>query len=700
MNKWFKIFSMLLLLFSITIITGCKKDKDDDKEDDTPPVVEYTISYNTTEGAFIDGTTTKSEKFAQNTRASIISDVPVLSGYTFMGWFIDGTNEQVSKSFIINKNVSLVAKWEETIYEVVYDAGSGEFSDGSSELIINVKPNATFTYSETPIIRDGRLFNGWYNDITKEYVEEGTVITSDLEVYAKYTRPGELMNITFVLNGGKQDTPVNDNYYERIRYNLPTPTKEGFEFLGWYETEDFQGEPIKYISESETGNKVFYASWKLVNIDYVNTIMDELVPSELTDDITLPINYQGLKLYWMSSNYNIFTAKGVIKQTHVDQKVTVQCQVTYEGKFYDLEKEVTIKALQFEYVANPVAGYFYNTSVRNKTETFLENFDIAYCAFAYVSASGNVSLNSSSTGCTAFINEMKTLQKNGIRCVLSIAGGASNFSTACYKNIATVVTDIINLVRTYNFDGVDIDWEFPNDATDTANMTLLCKMLRQRLDNLSGKNGTPYLLTAAIPSHESYLKYDLEDLNEYLDYVNMMSYDMNQAGRTSHLCPLFRGHNDQGRYGVDLGIKWFTEAGFDKNKIIIGSAFYGKAYNVTGTQQSGATYPGLGVGGELASLQYDSGTVTYKWMKQNVLKDSDYIRYYDTDAQVPYLYNESKKIFITYEDAESLIAKVEYAYQEGLGIMFWDYSYDYNNELTDTICNRMYQLRNNIEPEL
>ena len=84
--------------------------------------------------------------------------------------------------------------------------------------------------------------------------------------------------------------------------------------------------------------------------------------------------------------------------------------------------------------------------------------------------------------------------------------------------------------------------------------------------------------------------------------------------------------------------------------------------------------------------------MTYKWIVSNILNDSSYIRYYDTAAQVPYLYSESKAIFITYEDEESLIAKTDYAFQNGMGIMFWEYGYDYENILTDAICNRMAYL--------
>lgn len=173
----------------------------------------------------------------------------------------------------------------------------------------------------------------------------------------------------------------------------------------------------------------------------------------------------------------------------------------------------------------------------------------------------------------------------------------------------------------------------------------------------------------------------------------MMSYDMNLAGRATHLCPLFKANNDGNiGYGIDQGVKWFTDAGLDKDKIIIGAAFYGKAYKVTG-QSLGSKYPGLGAMAELYHMQYQSGTVTYSYIYDNILPNRKYVRYFDEDARVPYLYNEEESFFITYEDEQSLIEKVNYAYQEGLGIMFWDYSYDTKNILTDTICNRMQELR-------
>lgn len=696
MNRILKYFGVFSLIALLCVVTACKPKDNDDDNDDTP--VTYSVTYDTKEGLFNDGSSTLTQTHNENAKVDVISEVPTREGYNFLGWYNSETDEQITSSFFITKNTTLIAKWATITYKVTYKAGVGTFSDGTSEKVINVEPNALFSVGDIPTTSTGRLFNGWHDYDSGEYVEEGVVITKDLVVSAKYNKPGELRTITYILNGGSQDDPAEDSYYEGIRYTLSTPTKEGFEFLGWYTSNDFTGDKVVSQDTEVKGDQTYYANWQLIDENYIDTLIDEIVPAELDHDINLPAEYQGVKLYWTSSNYDLLNARGIIDQTHRNQTVTLKCQVTLNDKFYDVSRDIVIKAIQFEEVANPVAGYFYNTNIRNQTETFLENFDILYCAFAYVNADGSVEMRPSMAGCTALLSQVQELRKHGIRCVISIAGGKENFSKACYSNMTKVVNGIVNLIREYNLDGVDIDWEYPDTSQDTKNFTQLVTQLRQKLDTLADGNGSSYLVTAAIPGNNAYSNFELSKLNEVLDYVNIMSYDMHSAGRTTHLCPLFSG-SDGGMYNIKEGVAKFVAAGLDKNKIIIGSAYYGKSYTITGTVASNAKYPGLNVAGSLYGLQYDSGTITYQYISDYILTDSDYERYWDDGAKVPYLYNAKKKIFITYEDEESLIAKVEYAYQEGLGIMFWEYGYDKNNILTDAICNRMYELRNNLTNE-
>ena len=694
MNKYLRLSSLLVVMLCCSLLFSCKKDKDKDKDNPVTPIdpIEYVVVYDTTFGSFKDGSTYLEQKYEAGKSVNLITEEPTREGYEFAGWINQETQKPVVSSFTIQKNVVLEANWVVKKLKVTYDAMSGSFEDGSYEKVLYVEQNTPFEYLEIPT-NGSRLFNGWYNDETGDLVEEGMMITEDLAVYAKYREPGEQFNVNYIINGGTQDLPLVDTYYNQVIYRLSVPTKAGFEFLGWYKTSDFTGEPVKYQPENTTGDQTYYAKWQIIDASYAEVIVDELLPAEIDTDIDLPISYQGADLYWSSSNYDIMTARGKINQTHRNENVVVNVEITIDGQIYSFEKNVVVKAIQFEELINPVAGYFYTTNVITKSETLMRNLDIVYYAFANVSSSGSLSIEGVSSF-NKLIEEANYLRQNGIRIVLSIAGGATNFSNACRTiGFSKLADNIIELVTKYHLDGVDIDWEFPSDDTDMSNMASLCQSLRIKLSALEDGNGSPYLVTAAIPSHDSYKKFNLRLLNECLDYVNMMSYDMNLAGRTTHLCPLFKARNDgNGKYGIDQGIQWFTGAGLDKDKIIIGAAFYGKAYHITGPSL-GDRYPGLGAMAELYHMQYQSGTVTYSYIYSNILSNKKYVRYFDNEAKVPYLYNEEEQLFITYEDEESLIEKVNYAYQEGLGIMFWEYGYDEDNILTDTICNRMEELR-------
>lgn len=655
-----------------------------------------TIEYQLENGNFANGSNKIVKEYKKGEKVLLLTDVPTIEGQTFQGWVDKKTGEFVEDSFNINSSLVLVAKYGEPLVEVVYDAVVGKFSDNSTKKTVKVEKNSFFKYIEEPVNND-RLFNGWYNVATDEYISVDDLVTENIEVRAKYKKPGSKARISLNLNGGILDVDKDLTYYEGINYILPVPTKEGFEFVGWYLDDDFTSNRISYIKDTETGEKEYFACWKLVDKNYVRSIFDDLVPSETSEDLFFPTQYQGVSLFFTTSNTSVLTNKGIINPTYKQETVNVECQITLNGEIFTFNKDVIVKAIVFEELSNPVAGYFYNTNITVLTEQTISQLDIVYYAFAQVSSNGGVSVQASAQ-LKKLMNQALELRKTeSMRFVLSIAGGATNFSNACRAIGTSKLADkIIEIVLEYNMDGVDIDWEFPEDATDRERMLNLCEVLRLKLDAISDGTGSKYLVTAAIPSHQSYTKFNLKKLNDVLDYVNMMSYDMNLAGKATHLCPLHRSIYDGGQYGVSLGVEYFTKAGLDKEKIIVGAAFYGKAYKVTGADMWPGQYPALGSSAELYNLQLSSSaTVFYKYIYNNILTNNDYKRYYDPKAQVPYLYNEKTKIFITYEDEESLYAKVDYAYENGFGIMFWEYGYDYNNILTDAICKRVEQHKNN-----
>ena len=84
------------------------------------------------------------------------------------------------------------------------------------------------------------------------------------------------------------------------------------------------------------------------------------------------------------------------------------------------------------------------------------------------------------------------------------------------------------------FDGIDLDWEYPNTTLHPEERHLhteMLRMLREKLDALDRK----YYLSVAVPDCEwTFRITELDESQKYLDYINVMTYDMNRRDCTSH----------------------------------------------------------------------------------------------------------------------------------------------------------------------
>ena len=213
------------------------------------------------------------------------------------------------------------------------------------------------------------------------------------------------------------------------------------------------------------------------------------------------------------------------------------------------------------------------------------------------------------------------------------------------------------------------------------------------------EGGSPYLLTMAVPASSygtSADRFDFVTLNKYVDYINIMSYDLNNSSKTTHLSPLYTSSKDNGYgFGAVYGLQIISGLGFSKNKLIIGCAGYGKAYKVNGSSSS-STYPALGVSGTLTQISgidgsFASGTL-YGSAINALIKTGKYVQYTEKNSNGKvvgsYLYNSTDKIFITYDSKEAVMAKYEYAASmDGVGIMCWAYTED----TSDTVINAIYE---------
>jgi chitinase len=281
--------------------------------------------------------------------------------------------------------------------------------------------------------------------------------------------------------------------------------------------------------------------------------------------------------------------------------------------------------------------------------------------------------------------------------ILISVGGASN---TAFPGVAESDEKRLNFVQTAvqfmtqngtgGFDGIDIDWEFP-EAEDSANFTMLLQELRNQLDAQGTADGRHYLLTIAAPAGQSHYKYlQLPQIHPYLDWINLMTYNFTSVSSTTTdfvgplkvYDPKIAKH---ATHNVDFAVQAYLEAGVPADKIVVGVRFVGTGWQGVAPTNNGLYQADTGPapGTWDAPGAAPSGSFGYQDIEDNYLPS--YTRSWDNEAQVPWLYNAGAGIMISYEDPESLTAKANYVLSNQLGgIMIWELAADDDQ---DTLVN-------------
>jgi chitinase len=324
-------------------------------------------------------------------------------------------------------------------------------------------------------------------------------------------------------------------------------------------------------------------------------------------------------------------------------------------------------------------GYVRTGGLEEITEEDVKNLDGINIAFGRI-LEGRAEWDHPE--CKAVLSRIKS-QNPDIKILLSIGGwGASGFSEAAMteQNRKRLAVSALDILLEYHLDGIDIDWEYPcirvagidGSEKDRENFTLLLETLRKTLDEAGDKT---YLLTIAAGGGDYYTSCtEMEKVQAYLDYVQLMTYDLKGGFQTftGHHASLYSNERDLFPASTDQAVKCFIKAGVAKEKIVIGGAFYSRKWeNVPDTEhglhQMAGTTGGYGP-------DYDS-------LIRDYVDKNGYVRYWDEEAKVPYLFNG--ETFISYEDKESLKRKAEYTAEKGLfGMMYWEYGCDKTHTLT------------------
>ncbi len=286
-------------------------------------------------------------------------------------------------------------------------------------------------------------------------------------------------------------------------------------------------------------------------------------------------------------------------------------------------------------------------------------------------------------------------QRNPTLKVLISIGGweADGFSDAALTEGSrqAFTRSAVEFVRAHGVDGLDLDWEYPGQgvagiefrAEDKRNFTLLLKALRSQLDAASAADGRSggdrYLLTIASADREYFDHTEMDRLHVYLDWLNIMSYDFfnSLTETTGHHAGLYASAlaapEDR---NADASVRQHLAAGIPPGKLVLGVAFYGRGF------------AGVNPSNDGLHQRYEryEGDHPYAELAEKLISRSGFVRHWDERASAPYLWNAEARVYITYDDPQSIRAKAAYVREHRLGgMMLWELSQDRNDELLDAI---------------
>ncbi|KAL7541791.1 hypothetical protein ACHAXR_011209 [Thalassiosira sp. AJA248-18] len=254
----------------------------------------------------------------------------------------------------------------------------------------------------------------------------------------------------------------------------------------------------------------------------------------------------------------------------------------------------------------------------------------------------------------------------------------------------------VKLIEEYDFDGIDIDWEYPGYSDhsgtpeDTVNYSLFLQDIRDALDGLGERTGRFYGLTAALPCGPDLINnIQIDTVSDILTELNLMTYDFHGSWNreTGANAPLYDMEGSP-EFSVHGCVENWMEGGGRPDQINIGMPFYGRSFAGEGLTGFGQVHSGYA---DVATWSDDEGSPQYFNI---VAKLSAFTTVRDPESMTEFAYKSSG--FVSYDDERAICDKTEYAMEHDLnGYIIWEISGDILPDLSTPLLDAMNDRLNN-----
>ncbi|KAH6658131.1 glycoside hydrolase superfamily [Truncatella angustata] len=270
---------------------------------------------------------------------------------------------------------------------------------------------------------------------------------------------------------------------------------------------------------------------------------------------------------------------------------------------------------------------------------------------------------------------------NGLQAWISVGGWSftdpgptrSSFSdmTSSAGNRQKFINGLISFMEHYGFDGVDLDWEYPQAddrgglTADKANYVSLVKELRAAF-------GTGYGISMTLPTSYWYLQhFDLSAIQSNVDWFNFMAYDLHGVwdAQSKALGPNLATHTNITE--IDLGLDLLWRAGVEPDKVVLGLGWYGRSFTLSdpscNTPNGVCQFSG---GANAGPCSDASGILTLQEIK-DVIASKNANPVWDKAAGVKWITWDNNQ-WISYDDDDTFDQKRKFANSRCLGgSMVW-----------------------------